>query len=281
MLAMVVSSLCFPMLGVVVRAVRQQDDVFTVMFISGLLNCIALWTVLLVREKRGAFRTSIPHVHLIRGALGALGATSIVYSMKFVQVDLALTVLMSSPVWSALLARFWLKEELNWATWLAIGLGFCGILITANPGVEGLNLWVLLILIPAVGMSLQNTMMTRYTGLGESPWKWSAFNELGILVSSCLLWFSLERTFVDLESAWLYLLIPAFLLPAVYFVSYAFLNGRVSIIAPLGYVQLPTAALYGWLVFEETPENKTYYGALLIIFAGLILIRFSPKSKYP
>ena len=202
MLAMVVSSLCFPMLGVVVRAVRQQDDVFTVMFFSGLLNCIALWTVLLVREKRGAFRTSIPHVHLIRGALGALGATSIVYSMKFVQVDLALTVLMSSPVWSALLARFWLKEELNWATWLAIGLGFCGILITANPGVEGLNLWVLLILVPAVGMSLQNTMMTRFTGLGESPWKWSAFNELGILVSSCLLWFSLERTFVDLESAW-------------------------------------------------------------------------------
>ena len=83
MLAMVVSSLCFPMLGVVVRAVRQQDDVFTVMFFSGLLNCIALWTVLLVREKRGAFKTSVPHVHLIRGALGALGATSIVYSMKF------------------------------------------------------------------------------------------------------------------------------------------------------------------------------------------------------
>ncbi|MEC8341328.1 MAG: hypothetical protein VXZ71_00545, partial [SAR324 cluster bacterium] len=46
-------------------------------------------------------------------------------------------------------------------------MGFCGILITANPGVEGLNLWVLLILIPAVGMSLQNTMMTRYTGLGK------------------------------------------------------------------------------------------------------------------
>ena len=146
---------------------------------------------------------------------------------------------------------------------------------------EGLNLWVLLILVPAVGMSLQNTMMTRFTGLGESPWKWSAFNELGILVSSCLLWFSLGRTFVDLESAWLYLLIPAFLLPAVYFVSYAFLNGRASVIAPLGYVQLPTAALYGWLVFEETPENKTYYGALLIILAGLILIRFAPKSKYP
>ncbi|GIR31703.1 MAG: hypothetical protein CM15mP45_09990 [Deltaproteobacteria bacterium] len=159
--------------------------------------------------------------------------------------------------------------------------GFLWYLITANPGVEGLNLWVLLILVPAVGMSLQNTMMTRYTGLGESPWKWSAFNELGILVSSCLLWFSLERTFVDLESAWLYLLIPAFLLPAVYFVSYAFLNGRASVIAPLGYVQLPTAALYGWLVFEETPENKTYYGALLIILAGLILIRFAPKSKYP
>ena len=99
--------------------------------------------------------------------------------------------------------------------------------------------------------------------------------------SCCLLWFSLERTFVDLECAWLYLLIPAFLLPAVYFVGYAFLNGRASVIATFGYVQLPTAALYGWLVFEETPENKTYYGALLIILAGLILIRFSPKSKYP
>ena len=90
-----------------------------------------------------------------------------------------------------------------------------------------------------------------------------------------------NELFLDLESAWLYLLIPAFLLPAVYFVSYAFLKGRASVIAPFGYVQLPTAALYGWLVFEETPENKTYYGALLIIFAGLILIRFTPKSKYP
>ncbi|MEC8223943.1 MAG: hypothetical protein VX020_08750, partial [SAR324 cluster bacterium] len=83
------------------------------------------------------------------------------------------------------------------------------------------------------------------------------------------------------ESAWLYLLISALLPQAVYLVSYAFLNRRASVIAPLGYVQLPTAALYGCLVFEETPENKTYYGALLIIFAGLILIRFAPKSKYP
>ena len=203
----------------------------------------------------------------------------LLFSMKFVQVDLALTVLMSSPVWSALLARFWIGEQMNWGTWMAIGLGFCGILVTANPGIEGFNLWVLLILVPALVMSLQNTMMTRFTGHGESPWKWSAYNEVGILVPSFLLWIFLERSFVDAESAWLYFLIPTVLLPAVFFVSYAFLNGKASVVAPLGYVQLPVAALYGWLVFNETPETKTYYGAFLIILAGLILFHFSGKTK--
>ncbi len=59
--------------GLVVREVRQQDDVFTVMFFSGLLNCIALWTVLLVREKRGAFKTSILPRQSDPGSFGCLG----------------------------------------------------------------------------------------------------------------------------------------------------------------------------------------------------------------
>ena len=71
MLAMLVSSLFIPIVGVLVRAVRQNDEVFTVMFFAGLINCISLWTVLWFKEKKGAFRTSILLVHLIRGALGA------------------------------------------------------------------------------------------------------------------------------------------------------------------------------------------------------------------
>ena len=277
-LAMLVSSLFIPIVGVLLRVLMQNNEVFTIMFFAGLINCICLWTILWFKEKKGAFRTSILHVHLIRGSLGAGGATSLVYSMKYVQVDLASTVIMSSPIWSTLLARFWIGEQTNWVTWMAICLGFCGILVSASPGIEGFNIWVLLLLVPAVVAALQNTMMTRFSGHGESPWKWSAYNEVVVLVSAFLLWIFLERSFVDKESVWLYILVPTVILPILFLVSYSFLNGKASIVAPLSYLQLPVAAVYGWLVFNETPETKTYYGAFLIILAGLILLLFSEKK---
>ena len=278
-LAIIVSSLFIPLLGVLLRELRQNNEVFTTLFFASLINFICLWMVLWFKEKKGAFRTSILHVHLFRGSLGAIGATCFVYSMKYVQVDLAVTVLMSSPVWSTLLARFWIGEETNWLTWMAICFGFCGILVSTSPGIEGFNIWALLLLVPAIVAALQNTMMTRFSRHGESPWKWSAYNEVVVLVSVFLLWIFMERNFVDNESAWLYFLVPIVVLPIVFLVSYSFLYGKASIVAPLSYLQLPVAAVYGWLVFNETPETKTYYGAFLIILAGLILLLFSKKNK--
>ena len=117
-LAMSVSSLAFPLIGVLIRKILQLDEVFTDMFHSSLINCAALWTVLWVRERGGAFMTPIPRVHLLRGLLhllrgllAAVGATTIVYSMKYMQVDLALTLLMSISFWSVLLARFWICDR--------------------------------------------------------------------------------------------------------------------------------------------------------------------------
>lgn len=59
-LAMSVSLLAFPLIGVLIRKILQLDEVFTVMFHSSLINCAALWTLLWVRERGGAFVTPIP-----------------------------------------------------------------------------------------------------------------------------------------------------------------------------------------------------------------------------
>ena len=98
-------------------------------------------------------------------------------------------------------------------------------------------------------------------------------------MSVFLLWIFLERNFVHNESVWHYFLVPIVVLPILLLVSYSFLNGKTSTVAPLSYLQLPVAAVYGLLIFNEAPETKTYYGAFLIILAGLILVLFSNKNK--
>ena len=275
LLAITVSSLLFPLVVTIFREIRQQDELLTVIFHSSLLNCVSLWTVLWFCERRGAVSTSILRVHLLRGLLAAVVATTIVYSMKYMQVDLALTVLMSAPIWIVLLARFWILERVSRLTWVAVGLGFLGIIITTNPGMGGLNFWVLVMLVASLGSAVLNTMMTRYKQHGDSPRKWATYTETGVMISSILLWLIFDRQLLTLELLWLYLLIPLTFLPAVYFINYAFLYGRASDVSPLGYLQIPAAVLYGWLVFSGVPEPSTYFGAVLIIFAGLLLFRTS------
>ena len=105
--------------------------------------------MLWVGQRGGTFRTPNLQVNILRGLLVAVGALMIVYSTKYVQVDLALTVLISAQVWSNLLARFRQRTD-QWTH-----LGGDGTWFSRNPdytefGRVRAQPWVIVKLIPSV-----------------------------------------------------------------------------------------------------------------------------------
>ena len=117
--------------------------------------------------------------------------------------------------------------------------------------------------------------MTKYSKFDESLWKWSAYNEIGILLPTFFLWIIFDNYELPLGRFNLYLVFPFILVPAIFAISYAFLKGKSSLIAPLGYLQIPASALLGILFLNEFPELNTYIGGILIISAGFISIKYS------
>ena len=272
---MMISSLLFPSVTIVQRYLRQTDGVFTILFFMALINTLTLWSILILKEKRKAFKTSLFKVHLFRALFRSIGGITTVYAIKYVQADLATTIFMSYPLWTALLAKFWVKENVEWTIWLSCFLGFLGVIIVSYSKNSILNIWCLLILISALTTALISVVMTKYSKFDESLWKWSAYNEIGILLPTFFLWIIFDNYELPLGRFNFYLVFPFILVPAIFAISYAFLKGKSSLIAPLGYLQIPASALLGILFLNEFPELNTYIGGILIISAGFISIKYS------
>ena len=56
------------------------------------------------------------------------------------------------------------------------------------------------------------------------------------------------------------------------FMTYSYRFAEASTIAPIDYVNLLIAIVYGWFFFDELPDRATWFGAPLVIAAGAIIL---------
>jgi drug/metabolite transporter (DMT)-like permease len=236
--------------------------------------------VVALRHGRAGFVLPRPMLLLGRGAAVALATLCFFMGVMAMPLASATAVQFTSPIVTALLSPFVLKEKPPKAVWAATLLAFAGVLVVLRPNLLALGPVALYPLGGAFGMSW--LMMLNRKAAGDAPilvmqFLLAAFAAPLLVLAAALLGLTGDPHFaLRVPSAIVVakcLAVALFATTGHSLIYTAVLRATAATVAPMTYVQLLMAALLGWLWVGNRPDAPTFAGAALIIAGGLWLWR--------
>ncbi|WP_341756488.1 MULTISPECIES: DMT family transporter [unclassified Candidatus Tisiphia] len=248
---------------------------FEVAFFRFLFSTLILVPFIFYYGKQ-TLTTTRPFVHIARGVLLCFGMTSWTYGLQLAPVTTATVVSLAIPLFTLVLAVFFLNENIIWQRWAATLFGFIGIVVTLKPHASDFNPHILIFVLAAISFATLDIINKKFV-VKES-------------MISMLFYSALVTSLLSIPPSIMYWKTPnisEFILLFIlgsggglisFFLLKAFSLVDATAIAPYRYLELIISALAGYLVFNEMPENSTLYGALIVIPATLFII-YSEKDN--
>ena len=239
-----------------------------------LLISIPLAFIFFRKELR--FPKSIS-VQLWRSFFLFLSTVFFFFFLSIISLAEALTLAFVSPIIVTVLSIFYLKEKVGIHRWLAVFIGFFGVLIIIRPGFIDLNFASLSALLAGISYAFY-ILYTRKLSFTDSAFVTLIFTgSIGFLIISLivpLVWINLSLQQV------LFLILLASIGTVGHFLIILSLRlGEASKLAPLGYFEISTNILVGYVFFDDLPDIWIYLGLLLIVMSGIyIFIRENRKT---
>jgi drug/metabolite transporter (DMT)-like permease len=271
-LLMIATTFVFAMQDGISRYLAAEYNVLMVVMIRYWF--FAAFVIAVAARARGglarAARTEQLWLQTGRGALLALEICVMVLAFTLLGLVESHAVFAVYPLLIAALSGPVLGERVGWRRWVAIGVGFVGVLIILQPGVRVFDPNALVALVSAFMFALYG-LLTRYASrrdTTETSFFWTG--TVGAVVMTAVgVWFWEPMTPPDW--AWMALLCVTgasghWLLIKTYSVAEA------SQVQPFAYFQLVFASALGMIVFGETLETNVAIGAALVVAAGLFTL---------
>ncbi|MGI9369112.1 MAG: DMT family transporter, partial [Ruegeria sp.] len=209
---------------------------------------------------------------LLRSAAEGIGVLTYIYALSLADLSTVAAVFQALPLTVTLGAAVFLREQVGWRRWCAIGVGFVGVLMIIQPGTEGFQPEVLLVVITVIAVAARDLITRRIDARVASMVVALQANLVYILAGGVLMLASNEP-FIAIETSMIgaYAGAVAFAVLAYYTIIYAMRIGEASALTPFRYTRLLFSLLIGVLVLGERPELLMLVGAGLIMASGLYM----------
>jgi drug/metabolite transporter (DMT)-like permease len=243
-------------------------------------GALGLAIVVAARHGRAGFVLPRPWLQAGRGAAVATATLCFFMGVMAMPLASATAIQFTSPIITALLSPFVLKERPPRAVWAATLLAFAGVLVVLRPRLLALGPTALYPVGAAFGMSW--LMMFNRKAAGDAPilvmqLLLAAFAAPLLIVAAALLHLTGDPHFTLPPPSGIVvakcLAVAVFATTGHSLIYTAVLRATAATVAPMTYVQLLMAAALGWLWFGNRPDAPTFAGAALIIAGGLLLWR--------
>lgn len=212
---------------------------------------------------------SLP-MQFVRGA-GLFGSTFFNFlALKHLQLAETISIFFVGPMVITALAGPLLGEWAGWRRWLAIIVGFIGVLIVTRPGTDSFKPEILLMICAMLSYSIY-VILTRKMGQTESAESLIFYSALAPAVLMLPVALPVATMPPDLKSLAMLLMLGVFGGLGHWFVIKAYKLATTAALAPYPYSQMVWMVLFGWLFFGQLPDTWTIVGALIIIGSGLYI----------
>jgi len=209
---------------------------------------------------------------LVRG-LFITGAQYCFYlSLTKMELATATTLTYIGPIFITILSIPILKHTVGFWRWLAVGIGFLGVLLIMRPGAEVFNFYALLPIGAAFGYSL--AIVSSKLFHDEVPTAIiNLYTTVGALAGSTTLLFA-TTGYITIGSIydWLWLVAMGSVGGcAVLLMVTAYRLTRPGNLSPFEYFGIPFSFILGWMFFGETPFERLLPGVIFVVAGGLII----------
>ena len=270
------AGLFFTVMMALIKDAGEQISVFQILFVRQLTMTLAVSPVL-VKNAPEIFYTHHLRLHAARVILALVAMTAGFTAVIYLPLAEVTALTFAKSIFVTLFAVWFLAETANRTRWLAVLLGFVGVLVMVKPGAAGLNIYALLAVLSAASAAGVMVLIRRIAQT-DRPTTILAYQAIfvGVVAAFPAFYFWVPPS--PLEWA---MMIAIGLLSVVgqYCNIQAFKAGEASAIAPMDYSRLIYATLIGWWIFAELPNPTTVAGAALIVVASVITMRSARQSE--
>ena len=215
-------------------------------------------------------------LQIFRSLLSMIESGCFVLSFKYLSLANAHSVGSLAPVIVVALSAIILKEKVSPKTWIAIFIGFIGVLIILRPTSSIFDPKALLPLIAAFILGLYQIVTKKVSKHDTNETSLFYTSLIGLIIMSLLS--SKFWTPVDKSSYSMFLGIGIFFSLGLYLQIIALSKARASIIQPFHYTLIFWAIIFGYIFYNDIPDMFTVIGAVIITCSGIFVLNQTSKN---
>ena len=231
---------------------------------------------------RGQLHVLVPNRrmgHALRALLGFSAPFCFFTALKFLPLSDAVVVFFSATFLTTALSVFVLKEHVGVHRWVAVLVGYAGVVIAMSPRGEGMLVGYLLVLAASMGYAFLFITGRMLSATESVPSLVFSFN-IGVGLCAMLLLPFFWREMVWMDVAFVAVIAVLALLGHLALTS-AFARAPASSIAPFEYTALLWAVMFDVAFWHVLPPSTTWLGAALIVGSGLYMIHRERLHERP
>lgn len=229
---------------------------------------LVLLAPVLVRSRGRVLRSTLWRLHLLRGALSAVGLWTFFYAFSALPLAFATAISFTQPLFLVLLAVVALGERPGAWRLGAAALGFAGALVAIRPGGAPVEAATLVGLLGALSGAALMAATKRLSATDGTP---TIMAWVAVSTTAAFLWPGLLAwTPPAPDALWLFALLSVAGPVGQFLMINAFRMADASALAPLDFARLILAGLAGLAVFGEVPDRWTLLGSGLIVASTLL-----------
>ena len=267
---MFLSVCAFSLMDLVVKW-SNEYPLGQVLFFRGFVGALIYFLIMPKERISNFYYTKRAGLHFLRCIFGLIALLSIFTALRNLPLATVVSISFAAPIFTTVFSIFFLSEKVGIYRWLAVLIGFIGIIIIAEPGLTDLNIYYIYPIIFCLGMAYV-AISIRQLSRTEPVWLISLYFSIAITIVSL----------ITLPSGWVMpnlkdLVILSFLGifggVANLWLSQSYKFSEVSLVTPLKYLALVFAIIFGYVIWGEIPTIKTLAGASLVIISSVIIFR--------
>ena len=279
-ICMILSVLFFSLMDVLIK-ITYKFDVGQVMFSRALFGLIPIFFLIPKKQLKDFYKTKYKGLHFYRSFIGAIAMYAIFVGLRNLELAEVTSMAFSGPIWVVIFSILFLGEKIKAKRWIAVGLGFIGVLVISKPGFDNLNFYYIYPVIFTLGFAGVSIFIRKLTLAGEPVYL------IAFYFSVCSAIFGL---FTLPFGGWLMpssydlgllILIGFFGSIANLLLTKSYQLAEVSLTTPLKYLSLVFAIIFGFHFFNEVPTIYTLSGAGLIVISSAIIFVREHQLKKP
>lgn len=280
---MLIASFTFAIMGAFAKLASESMSSLEVVFFRNIAGVFLVGIAVL--KKPMSHVGGKPFLLFFRGFMGFTALLAFFYNIAHIPLGDAMTYSKTSPIFTAIFAWLFLQEKLPVKGWMAVSIGFIGILFITQPTGVGLSKYDLLGIFSGVGAALAYTSIRELRNYYDTRAIVLSFMLTGTIGPIILFFVSPYINIPELDFmlgefvmpkgiVWFYVIaMGVFATVSQLLMTKAYGETKAGIVGAVSYSNILFSILVGLMLGDALPSLVTSFGIILIVFAGIMVAR--------